>query len=147
MTKLRLSIEQRGVRESIAALQLDATTKVRLVAQQVGIETIAYLRSLTSEIRPPARRAPGAPLGGPRRAHPGHWADRSSNLALAYAFEVEERGDEIVLVLRNHMEYAAMLDVKDGFFVLRGVADPGGPVERALRKAIPEIAPGWVVRL
>lgn len=144
--KLRLSVESRGVRESIAALQLDERQKLALVLQRVGIETIAYLRSLTTEMRPPARRFPGAPLGGMRRAHPGHWADVSSQLALAYSWEVEERGDEVVLALRNSAEHAVFVEARDGFFVLSGVADAGGPVEQALRKVIPEIAPGWVVR-
>jgi hypothetical protein len=115
--------------------------RIELILQIVGANTVAYLRSLTTVRRPPVRKGEGE-----RWAHPGGWADISSNLANAYAFEVRQSGAGWELVLSNHMEYAAYLEAKDGYFVLSGVTEPGGPVEQAIRDAVAEVAPGWVVR-
>jgi hypothetical protein len=83
--------------------------------------------------------------GGPRHAHPGHWADVTSNLANAYSFEVDVGDDYGQLMLKNSMEYAAYLEAKNGYFVLSGVLEPGGPVERAILHVLAEIAPDWQV--
>lgn len=131
--------------KAVKALETDALTKIELVAQAVGAETIAYLRSLTSEIRPPARRPSGV-MTGPRRAHPGHWADVTSQLANSYWFEVSKSEAGVILAIGNHAEYAIWLEVRQGFFVVKGVAEPGGPVSRAMAKVVPQIAPGWVVQ-
>jgi hypothetical protein len=124
------------VKETIASSQ----DRVRLVASAVGAETVAFLRSLTSEMRPPARSG-----GQLRPAHPGHWADVTGDLARAYAWELQLDGETIVLALMNSMAYAATLEARDGYFVLSGVADPGGPVEEALRRAVEKVAPDWRV--
>lgn len=132
--------------------------KVRVLLEMVGTEVISHLRSLTSEMRPPAR-IPGtarttkrgkkkpARKTGPRRAHPGHWADITGALANAYTHEVvQDPAGGYALVLRNGMEYAAALDARDGYFVLRGVTDRGGPVHIALERALKIAAPGWTVQ-
>jgi hypothetical protein len=143
MSMLRLSIQHGDYVRRIAAVQMDTVEKITLVLEQVGIETIAYLRSLTNEIRPPVKEGDAE-----RRAHPGHWADRSGQLAGAYSWEIERRGrTEMALIFRNTAEHAMWLEVKEGFFVLHGVTEPGGPVQQALKKVIPQIAPGWTVRL
>lgn len=135
---LRLTVRQPNVAAQVAALRVSIQERVALVFEAVGAETIAYLRSLTDEMRPPIRRG-----GTPRRAHPGHWADVTSQLANSYGYEVEVLGDGGVrLVLRNGAEYAGHLEARDGFWVLSGVADPGGPVEEALQAVLPVIAPG-----
>jgi hypothetical protein len=125
----------------IEAVRISEMQKVRNVAEMVGHETIAFLRSKTGETQPPLRA--GQPS---RRAHPGGWADVSGNLALAYEFEILEEPDGWLVHFRNGMEYAAILEARDGYFVLRGVTDPGGPVDRALRIAIARIAPDWTVQ-
>jgi hypothetical protein len=38
------------------------------------------------------------------------------------------------------------VEARDGYFVVSGVTAAGGPVDRALREAIAEIAPGWEMR-
>jgi hypothetical protein len=132
--------ELEGVAESMREFEVDFDKKLRRIADYIGIKTIEYLRDFINETRPPIR--PGEPA---RRARRGHWADQSGNLARAYRYEIEVEADGLTLVLMNSMEYAAALDVKEGFFVLRGVTDKGGPVEMMLRRAINEIVPDWEV--
>jgi hypothetical protein len=136
---IRYTFDQTGFTEALKALEMTQQEKARLLLQQVGVETIAYLRSLTSEMRPPARAG-----GRTRPAHPGHWADVTGQLANSYEWEVEEIDGGAALILRNHAEYAAYLEAKHGYFVLSGVADPGGPVELAIRRAAD--AMGWEVQ-
>jgi hypothetical protein len=133
--------ELEGVAEAVRDAEVDIEQKLRKVADYVGIKTIEHLRDFINETRPPIR--PGEPA---RKARRGHWADQSGNLARAYRHEVEVTNNGVVLVLMNSMEYAAVLDVREGFFVLRGVADKGGPVEMMLRRAIEVIAPDWELR-
>lgn len=136
--ELSLSVDRDAIAREIAALHVDTTEKIRLVLEAIGVETIAYLRSLTAELRPPVHR------GGPNRhAHPGHWADVTGNLANAYGYAVHVVADGAVLVLRNTMEYAAALEAKEGYFVLKGVTERDGPIDRALRHALKTIAPDW----
>lgn len=161
-----LAAEPEFLDEVVANLALDALTKVELTLEQVGRETVDYLRSLTSEMRPPigartirtkrrrriGKEAEVGPLqavpermtlgsGGPRQAHPGHWADVSTVLAASYDSEVERTATGVTLVLRNTAEYAFWVEVRDGFFVLSGVTDPGGPVEQAFRTVAARLAP------
>ena len=126
---------------SIARMRWSTEDKIFRVLQMVGINTIAYLRSFTARRSPPVRRGEGS-----RAQHPGGWADVTSNLANAYTWKVTRDEGGATLVLSNSMEYAAYLEARDGFFVLRGVAEPGGPVEQALKEAAAVVAPGWVVR-
>lgn len=134
-------MELEGVLEAMKEIEADAFIKLRKICDFVGIRTIELLRSYTGKMRPPIR--PGEPA---RKARYGNWADDSGNLARAYAYEIEQTPTSISIVFSNAMEYAAALDVKEGFFVLRGVADSGGPVEQMLRRAIAEIAPDMELR-
>jgi hypothetical protein len=140
MSVIIKAAELEGVTEAMRELDVDFDKKLRRIADYIGIRTIEYLRDFINETRPPIR--PGEPA---RKARRGHWADQSGNLARAYRYEVEVESDGVTLVLMNSMEYAAALDVKEGFFVLRGVADKGGPVEMLMRRAISEIAPDWEI--
>ena len=133
--------ELQGLTETLREIEVDAETKIRKVMHLIGIRTIEYLRDLIDETQPPIR--PGEPA---RQARRGHWADNTGNLARAYDYEVSELAGAITLTLSNHMEYAAALDTKEGYFVLRGVTDKGGPVEQMLIRAVREIAPDWEVR-
>lgn len=135
------SVLREDMLREIEEVRIPEMLKVRNVAEMVGRETIAFLRSKTGDTRPPTRA--GQPS---RRAHPGGWADVTGNLALAYDFELLEEPDGWLIHFRNGMEYAAILEARDGFFVLRGVTDPGGPVDRALRIAVARIAPDWTVQ-
>jgi len=133
-------MELEGLTETLKEIEADISVKLRKVADFVGIRTIELLRSYINETRPPVR--PGEPA---RKARYGHWADNSGNLARAYDYNVEQTPNSITIVFSNSMDYAAALDVKEGFFVLRGVADRGGPVEQMLRRAVQELAPDWTL--
>lgn len=43
--------------------------------------------------------------------------------------------DELILALSNSMDYAAALEAKDGYYILTGLADAGGPLESVLAHA------------
>lgn len=111
-----------------------------------GFNSVAFLRSLTNEQRPPAKKGEG-----PRWAHPGHWADISSHLALSYGFTVQDGSGRVIrepvlsvtgarapftLDLFNSSEYAIYLEKRHGFWVLSGYTDPGAAGEKVLREAI-----------
>jgi hypothetical protein len=115
---------------------------MRVVLSEVGERVVAYLQSLTSEMRPPTRAG-----GAERAAHPGHWADVTGLLASNYKWRVEDTASGVQLVLENDTPYAIYLEEHDGFFVLRGVADAGGPVDRAMREVVPDVMPDWDIRL
>jgi hypothetical protein len=128
-----------GVMETIGSI---TTSQGTMVLELVGIRVVAYLRSLTGEMRPPAK------TGGPvRRAHPGHWADISGDLARSYWWKIEEHADGTVLAIGNSSGHAAFVEARDGFFVISGVMDRGGPVAEAIRDIAPKVAPGWKVQL
>ena len=138
---LTLQVNAPDMAAAIRALAVSEQEKMVMVLESVGIDTIAWLRSLTEEMRPPVRSTEGE-----RQAHPGHWADRTGQLALAYDHKVERRGTTgAVLILSNSSEYAGALEAHDGYFVLKGVLDFGGPAAIALRMAAAKIAPSWRV--
>ena len=138
----RLETTTVGLDTVMEALVRAAMSNARAIMEQVGADVIGYLKSLTSEIRPPERD------GGPERhAHPGHWADAGDgDLAASYSYEVQADARQVILILRNTSAHAVYLEMHEGFFVLRGVADPGGPVEQAMRRAVAQRASGWDVR-
>jgi hypothetical protein len=141
MIDLESSMDDESLRKALDLAGRQMLDAAPVILDAVGAETVAFLRSLTSEMQPPAK--PGEPA---RAAHPGGWADITGQLANAYAWDVSTDGDGVRLVLSNNMEYAAALDAKDGYFVLSGVTEPGGPVEAALRRVVAMVAPDWEVR-
>ena len=160
-----LEIEEEELLEELRALEWDVAKTMLYSMEQVGWETVGLLRSLTNETRPPAR------VGEPhRRAHPGGWADVSSNLANAYRFELYSDGKlvrwstegenpqlrgnlpshptfPLELKFLNGMEYALYLELRDGYWVIREVTEAGGPVQRALRKVLRAVAPDMDIRV
>lgn len=116
-------------RKSVETTTFQTKQKALYAAHVVGNETIAYLRSLTDKMRPPARNGEG-----PRRAHPGGWADVRGTLAASYSYKVEPTDFGARLTLINTAEYATYLELMDGYYVLSGVGEPGGPIEMILRQ-------------
>lgn len=58
-------------------------TTITKALDGAGYEIIDFLKSLTGQMRPPVRKGQG-----PRKAHPGGWADVTRNLANAYRHAV-----------------------------------------------------------
>jgi hypothetical protein len=138
---IRFQVDEARFRKEVAQAVDEGMVSQRQamenVMHMVGEETIAYLRSYTSQRVPPVRAGEAW-----RRAHPGGWSDVTSNLVNAYGFTVEAQPGQVRLTFYNTMEYAAMVEARDGFFVLQGITDPGGPVDKALREALRAIVPG-----
>lgn len=132
--------QMQGIAEALASLERDQREKIRQLLVAIGELTVSYLRSFTAKTRPPLRGK-----NAPRPAHPGEWADVSGQLAASYGYTVEATSGGWALALTNSAEYAAALEARDGFWVLSGVTDRGGPVETALRRALATVAPDWTV--
>ena len=131
-----------------------------MAMEQVGWEAVSYLRSYTGEMVAPVR-----PGEDPRKGHPGGWSDITGALANHYRFELFASGRRVRwmpeptgpegelqsmgvsgtiprypggpcrLEVINGADYAAALESHDGYYVLSGIMDPGGPVEAAVRRA------------
>lgn len=133
----------RSLEEGLREIEGQELRKLVRIFDAVGAQTITYLRSLTNVMRPPARHSIAG--DGPRHAHPGGFADVTGILAASYGYRVIEAEGSVVLELRNEAEYAVYLERRDGFYVLSGVADAGGPVERILLEMLERVDPGAYV--
>lgn len=131
---IKFSFSEPNISEGLNEIEEDALERGRLLLEMAGAETVAYLRSLTDRMQPPVRKAEG-----PRPAHPGNWADITGDLARGYGYTVDKGVDHVDLTLWNREDYAAALEAKDGYYVLSGVAEPGGPLDAAIREAAPRI--------
>ena len=127
-----------GLDELLRSMEIEAKDRLVLLMQEIGERTLEFLRSYTNQTAPPIRK--GDP---PRRRHPQYWADRTGDLARAYDYTVTVSGNVVNLTFANDMGYAAELEGRDGYFVLKGVTERGGPVEAALRQALAIVAPDW----
>lgn len=157
---LKLSAERPDWQQEFRELQMDVRTKSALLLETVGIETVVYLRSLTSKMQPGVKQSGYRP----RRAHPGGWADRSGQLVNSYYFAVlcgsrrltwtepqppgppaavNVRGSiprnglppgELRLELGNSAEHAVYLERRDGYWILTGVTEESGELIAALRR-------------
>lgn len=121
-------VKQPNYRDVVLPIVFQTKTRAVYAANVIGAEVVAFLRSLTDEMRPPARAGEGE-----RQAHPGGWADVRGTLANSYDFQVEETEFGARLILLNTAEYAVYLELRDGYYVLSGVDEPGGPLDTILR--------------
>lgn len=133
-----LSARQPDWQQAIKYLAITTEAKVAKVMDSVGSETIKYLQSFIALSHPPGR-----PRVGP--FHPGGWRDQSKSLSEGYNYTVTPVRGGTRLAIRNDDQEASYLEHRNGFFVVGGVTDPGGPVETALVAAAAVIAPEWVV--
>lgn len=138
---IEIEIDLSGVGMNADEFIAEAQSDLEAIAEMVGVETIAELRSLTSEMRPPIKAG-----GKWRKAHPGHWADRRGTLVNGYQWEVVVTPGTVTVILRNVIEYAIYLELHDGYWVLSGATEDGGPAERALRRAVERVRPEWEFR-
>lgn len=126
---IKATVKKANYRKAVESTVFVTKQKAIYAAHVVGNETVAYLRSLTDDMRPPARNGEG-----PRRAHPGGWADVRGTLAASYSYKVDPTEHGARLTLVNTAEYAIYLELMDGFYVLSGVGEPGGPIEMILKE-------------
>lgn len=90
MMRMDLQVDTDEFQKGIAELEADAGRKMVMTMEMIGWETISFLRSLGHGMQKPVRVSEG-----PRSAHPGGWADISSNLANSYRFEIHAGGTRI----------------------------------------------------
>jgi hypothetical protein len=112
-------------REAIRQLQAPLEEKLRRVADEVGREVIQRLKDLSAGDR--------------------GWQNRTGALEESYGYETKTIPGGAVLILKVDAPHAIFLEARDGLFVLNGVADRGGPLERALVEAAQAIEPDWIV--
>ena len=136
--------EIEGIAEALVETERDVTTTMRQLAEYIGTRAIDFVKALTSELRPPARKANGQWTGW-RKAHPGHWGDVTGVLVNSYGHSVTTEPGRVTLELRNTASYAESLEKRDNFWVLEGIAEDGGPVEKALREGAAIIDPSITV--
>ena len=108
--------------------QLDASIekKAEMLAEKVARDVIKHARSLTDETKPGVN-----PDDGPRRVHPGGWADVRGQLANSIKQEIVSNGFEVSGIIKATAEYAEALDAKTGYDVLGGAETI---IRKALRK-------------
>lgn len=126
MFDFQSELDESSLLATVDSLSKSLVGRSHDLLERVGAEVTAELRQLS-----PSDRG---------------WRNVTGNLADSYAFEVHTHSDGPTLVLSNSAEYAATLQARDGYFVLTGVLDAGGPVEGALLRGAASVAPDWEVR-
>jgi len=119
---LSLSVNNDEFRAKLKRTLSDRLERGKRVVKLTATEVVNHATSLTGETRPPAKSGEG-----PRKAHPGGWADITGNLAISIqvgditvtrtkvkaSFGVKAEASAV-------MEYAEVLDQRDGIDVLGG---------------------------
>lgn len=170
MIRLEFKVEEEDFLRELAASTLDVALKMALTMEQVGWEVVSFLRSIGHGLTTPARPGepnrsshPGqwaditsnlansyrfelyaggelirwvpewrpVPKGSRGAAQP---VSVQGSMPAKINFPLELR-------FLNGMEYAAALEARDGYWVLREITGAGGPVARAVRKVMNRIAP------
>lgn len=130
-----VNLDLASLRQTLEARTKEWDPKVGEILNRVGPRVVEILRSYTGE-----KNRRGRPV------HPGGWGDKTFNLRDSYFWEVQREPGHWVLLVGNTAPHAHLIEAIDGMFVVRGITEPGGPVEAALRQAVQEIAPDWVVK-
>ena len=92
-----------------------AVARAELLADLIAWEIIKYARSHTNETKPGINEN-----DGPRKVHPGGWADVRGQLANSIKRHIEVDGLKVTAVVEAMAEYAGALDAKTGYDVLGG---------------------------
>lgn len=132
--KTTVTVDTQDLRQSFEKRKREREKQMLAVLERVGIRVVELLTSFTGE-----KNKRG------RRTHPGGWADRTFKLATSFGYEVKRTGSGWILTILNDAPHAHLIEAINGMYVVRGVADPGGPVQQALIQAVGEIAPEWRV--
>lgn len=130
-----VKLDLASLRQTLEARTKGAEPKLGEILERVGARVVELLRGYTGE-----KNRRGRPM------HPGGWADKTFSLREGFYHKVRREGGGVVLEIGNDARHAHLVEALDGIFVVRGIAEPGGPVEAALRQAVQELAPEWVVK-
>jgi hypothetical protein len=120
------SIDTSELQEKLNRLDASIEKKAEMLADKVALEVIKHARSLTDETKPGVN-----PSDGPRKVHPGGWADVRGQLANSIRREIVSNGFEISAIVEATAEYAEALDAKTGYDVLGGAKSI---IRKALKK-------------
>lgn len=157
MIQLTVNSEDPDWRKMIEDLESDFASQAYLLLDSVGREVIEHLKSYTGHTKPAVGAryewgsASGKRMRGPqitradRPVHPGGWADISFDLMNSYAYEVTKLENGAELALLNTSDHAIFLELRNGYFVLSGITEAGGPVDLALRRAVAIFMPGATI--
>jgi len=148
MRLFRSQLESPDLRQFIKNIEQSTDQTVQDILEFVRVDMLRYLKDYTDVMRPPDFRVSyyGGDPKAPRPAHPGGWANISKELMKGYKAEVTRNAvGNHVLTIRNDSPAAVFVEAKEGFFVVTGIMEPGGPVDWSLRRAIKRLAPGWKV--
>lgn len=159
MRLFEATVDNPDVVEMIASIEANSTDTIRAVLEFVRKDVLYFLKSYTNVERPPtgyqrkftldkeSRRikVPKSDRTGWRPAHPGGWADISEDLKKKYFTDVQFVEGAWRLTIGNKSDHAVFVEARDGFFVVHGVLEPGGPVARSILRAIKALGLNWKV--
>lgn len=109
------SIDISSVSKKLKRLDASIEKKAEMLAEYVARDIIKHARSLTGETKPGV-----GPNDGPRKVHPGGWADVRGQLKNSIKQTIEINGFEVKAIVQATAEYAEALDALSGYDVLGG---------------------------
>lgn len=124
-------IETEGFQRKLRLAEIETKKKAKLLIELVAREVVQHAKSLTSETKPGVN-----PDDGPRRVHPGGWADVKPQLVKTINQRVSSSGLNEKAIIQATAEYAEALDAKTGYDVLGGAEVIA---RKALKKHTPKI--------
>lgn len=156
-------VESPDYREFVNNIEMSMGERVQTILRLIGVEVRVYLQSYTSKRNPPRYRKKYTygdsgerlkklykyeqrALQPDRPAHPGAWSDVSKELMEGYYVQVKKNDVDWELVIGNRSSHAVYVEAKDGYFVVTGIMDPGGPVDRAIRRAFKLMGATWKIQ-
>lgn len=138
-------LDTQALEQRLVEIRRQSLEKLEQLLHRTGQRTVEILRSYDFTLEPrPTKK--GRRRMDHRPRHPGGWADKTGRLARSYGYEVARTANGVALTILNTDAKATLVEARDGYFVVSGVTEAGGPVDRALREAVAELAPGWEVR-
>lgn len=144
------------LRQLIKQIEESTIDRMETILTLMKSDILAYLRSYTNVMKPPRDyvtkfmldpnsvrvRRPRADKTGWRPAHPGGWADVTENLMQSYYTVLERIDGGWKFTVGNKSGHARYVEGRDGMFVVTGILNPGGPVDKAIRLAFKRLGMG-----
>lgn len=157
MRLFEASVESPDLRDMIKNIGGTTTDQVKAVLEFVRKDVLYFLKSYTDVLVPPVGyqrkftfdatlrriKVPSTDRTGWRPAHPGGWGDVTLDLKAKYYTDLQFVGNSWQLTIGNKSDHAAFVEARDGLFVVHGVLDKNGPVEKSIRKALIALGVPW----